>query len=177
MKNLYCIVGRSGTGKTTLAEELERLYGYKSIESYTTRPQRFEGETGHIFVSPEEFRALGKMSAYTLYNGHEYGATPAQIDENDLYVIDIPGVKSLKQRYQGKKGIVVFGLIADEDIVRERMKKRGDSDEKIKERLCRDVKAFQSLGVIADYLFDVKGVCPETLAKCVKTYIDFCEKE
>lgn len=176
MKNLYCIVGRSGTGKTTLAEELERLYGYTSISSYTTRPQRYDGETGHIFVTPNEFKALGEMSAYTLYNGFEYGATPVQIDENDLYVIDVPGVKSLKERYHGKKGIVVFGLLADEAVVRERMKKRGDSNEKITERLNRDVKAFKDVNRISDYLFDVKDVSPETLAKCVKEYIDYCEK-
>ena len=63
---IYLIVGRSGSGKTTIAEELERKYGLKSIQSYTTRPKRSDNETGHIFVSDEEFDKLTDMVAYTL---------------------------------------------------------------------------------------------------------------
>ena len=53
-KGIYLIVGKSGSGKTTLVEALKK-YGYTSIESYTTRPKRFEGETGHTFITEEEF--------------------------------------------------------------------------------------------------------------------------
>ena len=30
----------------------------KSIESYTTRPPRYEGETGLIFVTDKEYEAM-----------------------------------------------------------------------------------------------------------------------
>ena len=39
-KNLYLIVGASGSGKTTVANALEEKYGYKQLQSYTTRPMR-----------------------------------------------------------------------------------------------------------------------------------------
>ena len=52
---IICIVGRSGSGKTTAAEYLEELYGLKSIQSYTTRPKRKPNETGHTFVTEDEF--------------------------------------------------------------------------------------------------------------------------
>ena len=55
MKNIYCIAGPSGSGKTTIAEELKKRYGMKVLESYTTRAPRYEGETGHIFVTPKKF--------------------------------------------------------------------------------------------------------------------------
>lgn len=61
LKNIYLIVGPSGSGKTTIANELKATYGYKAVESYTTRPPRYEGERGHIFVSDEEFDALGPI--------------------------------------------------------------------------------------------------------------------
>lgn len=176
MKNLYCIVGRSGSGKTTLAEELERQFGYTSICSYCTRPQRYEGETGHIFVTEKEFHELGELSAYNFYNGYEYGATPAQVNENDLYVIDIPGIRSLKKNYSGPKNIVVFGLVASPEVVRQRMAGRGDSEKKIQQRLNSDVEAFKDLEEISDYIFDVDEISPEELATIVQKQILECER-
>lgn len=39
---LFCIIGKTCSGKTTIAKELERR-GYYRYKTYTTRPQR-EGE-------------------------------------------------------------------------------------------------------------------------------------
>lgn len=44
------IVGKSGSGKTTIAKELEKL-GYNIIHSYTTREPREENEWGHTFIN------------------------------------------------------------------------------------------------------------------------------
>ena len=52
---ILLIVGASGTGKTTVANTLSKMFGMKQIQSYTTRPPRYEGEKGHIFVTDEEF--------------------------------------------------------------------------------------------------------------------------
>ena len=71
-KPLFLFVGRSASGKTTVANMLVEKYGYKQVESYTTRLPRFDGETGHIFVSEEEFRNLGELAAYTFYNNHNH---------------------------------------------------------------------------------------------------------
>ena len=51
-KGIYLIVGKSGSGKTTLVEALKK-YGYNSIESYTTRPKRFDNETCHTFITED----------------------------------------------------------------------------------------------------------------------------
>jgi len=50
---IICIVGESGSGKTTIAEYIEREHGIKMMESYTDRPMRYPGETGHTFVTKE----------------------------------------------------------------------------------------------------------------------------
>ena len=55
-KPLFLFVGRSSSGKTTIANILEERYGYKQVQSYTTRPPRYEGEVGHIFVNENEFK-------------------------------------------------------------------------------------------------------------------------
>lgn len=157
MKNIYCIVGPSGSGKTTIAEALEREYGWKTIESYTTRAPRYPGETGHVFVSVEEFRKLGEMCAYTVFDGHEYGVTPDIVDRSDLYVIDPAGLELFKEKYRGEKGIQVIGLHVPVDVLRRRMQLRGDSEEKINQRLAHDAKAFQNLSEISDVYIDASG--------------------
>ena len=58
---IFLIVGCSGSGKTTITERLEQKYGLKSIQAYTTRKPRYDGETGHTCVSDEEFDKLADM--------------------------------------------------------------------------------------------------------------------
>lgn len=142
LKNIYLIVGPSGSGKTTIANELKATYGYKAVESYTTRPPRYEGERGHIFVSDEEFDALGPMCAYTEYNGYRYGVTADIIDTHDIYVIDPYGVNYLAERYEGKKLIIPIRIYAPWKVRLERMKQRGDSEEDISARELQDDLSF-----------------------------------
>ena len=70
MKNIYLLVGPSGSGKSSIAEKLQEEYGYKQVYSYTERPPRSSTEKGHVFVTPEEFDELGTLCAYTIYNGY-----------------------------------------------------------------------------------------------------------
>ena len=137
-KPLFLIVAQSGTGKTTLANMLEEQCGLKQLESYTTRPPRYEGETGHTFITEEEFANLKDIIAYTVYNQYEYCATAEQIDESDIYVIDVPGVQTLLEKYKTDRKIVIFYLSADIKTKIQRMRERGDSDTKILDRIYND---------------------------------------
>ena len=137
-KPLFLIVAPSGTGKTTLAEMLEKWRGLKSVESYTTRPPRYAGETGHTFIDEDTFNKLENMVAFTNYNGHLYCATAEQLDKADTYVVDIPGVESLLKYYKSDRQIIIFYLSASVHTKISRMKARGDSDSKILNRIHND---------------------------------------
>ena len=139
-KPLFLFVGRSASGKTTIANMLEREYGYSQVQSYTTRPPRYEGEIGHIFVSNDEFNNLGEMVSYTKYNGNQYGTTAALLDENDIFVVDIPGVESLLQKYGTHRMINIIYFDASVCSRIHRMIERGDSDSAIIARLLQDEK-------------------------------------
>ena len=146
---IFCLVGRSGAGKTTVANALQEKHGYVVVNSYTTRAPRYEGEDGHIFVSNEEFDRLENLCAYTFFDGHKYGVPAKMIDESDIYVIDPDGVEYLRSHYRGKH-IYVIGLDASEEELCRRMKLRGDSDEKIKKRIENDGIKFAKMHEICD---------------------------
>lgn len=141
MKNLYLIIGPSGSGKTELAKGLTETYGLTHAESYTTRPPRYPNESGHIFVTSTQFRALGEMCAYTEYNGHQYGVTKGILDASDIYVIDPDGACYLFDRYSGKHLYYIW-LATSPKVCYERMIFRGDEETAAADRVKYDKKVF-----------------------------------
>lgn len=152
---LILLVGQSGCGKTTIANSLELKKGYKQIQSYTTRKPRYEGEVGHTFVTQEEFDNLGELVAYTEYNGHEYGVTAQMVDESNLYVIDVPGVKTLLEKYKdNNRPIYVFYFESTVATRIDRMLDRGDHDTAILSRLHND-EEYDWLERLKNITFDL----------------------
>lgn len=141
---LILLVGKSGSGKSTFQQELVNKWGFRYVQSYTTRPKRYDNETGHIFVTKDEFDAIENKVAYTKFNGYEYCATKEQLDECNIYIIDPKGIKNLKQNYDNKFLFVVY-LDANEYNCTQRMLMRGDEVEKVEERIKHDRKAFKNV--------------------------------
>lgn len=167
-KPLLLFVGKSSSGKTTIANILEKEHGYCQVQSYTTRHPRYEGEIGHTFVSDEEFDNLGELAAYTLYNGHKYGTTYKQIDECNIYVIDPYGVKTLLQNYKTDRQIIILYFDATVYTRISRMIERGDHDSKIISRLLEDEKD--------EWLSDLRQIERDARNKKVFLYVVDADK-
>lgn len=175
---LYCIVGPSGSGKSTVTwtiqKRLEQINAprvLKPVESMTTRPPRYPGEPGHVYVSKEEFDTY-EMVAYTMFDGNEYGVPAEMLDECDFYVIDIDGVKTLRKRYKGKELVVVYLDITPEESAK-RMYDRGASEAEVKKRLANDAVMFADLdGLAADYIIDANRSKKEVLDDLCKVILE-----
>lgn len=124
---IFLIVACSGSGKTTITEQLEQKYGLKSIQSYTTRKPRYDGESGHTFVSDEEFDELTDMVAYTEFAGNRYCATAEQVENNDLYIIDPKGVDFFMKAYKGSKTPKIIFISSNLTTRYERMVGRAET--------------------------------------------------
>lgn len=135
---LYLFVGRSASGKTTVANILERVGKYNQLQSYTTRLKRHEDEVGHTFISDEEFDQLENIIGYTEYNNNRYCSTAEQVDAADIYVIDVPGVETLLERYKNDRPIIVLYFDASIRTRIDRMINRHDCDTAIISRLYND---------------------------------------
>lgn len=178
-KPLFLFVGRSASGKTSIANMICQN-GYSQVYSYTTRPPRYDGEIGHTFLTDEEYDKLENIVASTLYNGYRYCTTLEQVQKEDIYVVDIPGVQTLMENYD-KLNRKVYVLYFSVDVYNriQRMISRGDSDTQIVSRLLTDEKA-DWLDQIMDLnesrkMFDLKIVAAndpiEVVYNRVKKYI------
>lgn len=137
-KPLFLFVGKSASGKTSVADLL-KADGYSQIYSYTTRAPRYDGEIGHVFVSDEEYDKLENIVASTVYNGNKYCTTLEQVNNADIYVVDVPGVKTLMDNYD-KLNRDVYVLYFSANVYNRihRMLDRDDSDTQIVGRLLND---------------------------------------
>ena len=142
MNKLNLLVGKSASGKTTIANILEAEYGHKQVNSYTTRAPRYDNESGHIFISEDEFDKLGELAAFTNYNGKRYGVTYDQLEQCDIYVIDIPGVETLLKNFNGIRSIRILYLDAAVSTRIDRFVDRHSSDMEIVSRLRHDDTAM-----------------------------------
>ena len=158
-KCLFCIIGKSGSGKTTICTKLEEN-GYKQIPSYTTRKPRTKNEVGHTFVTDEEFNRLEDLVAFADYRGARYGVTKQQVEDesNSLYVVDITGLNYLKEEYKGSRRIVSIYINADITTIYKRLVERysdkpfDERTEIITRRLSDDLYEFRGANKLCDYI-------------------------
>jgi guanylate kinase len=154
-KPIVLIVGESGSGKSTICQYLSNHYGLNELKSYTTRPKRGDFDTSHTFISQEEFNCICQDAvAYTKFDDFEYCATKGQVDNSDLYVIDMNGVKTLTDIYDGERMPYVVYIKADGLDRLDNMIKRGDSLASAVRRIEHDKKAFEDVYDYATLVYE-----------------------
>ncbi|WP_173015544.1 MULTISPECIES: hypothetical protein [unclassified Lactonifactor] len=100
MHIVYCIIGRSCSGKSAICKGAAEELKLKVLQSYTTRSKRngeTEEESDHIFIKAEEVDALRQdMVAYTERCGYCSFTTRQQLMESDICIINPSGYYELK---------------------------------------------------------------------------------
>ncbi len=150
MGKIFCVMGKSSSGKDTLYQMLKKELEFDSIVPYTTRPIR-EGETNGVeyhFVTEEEVAELeeaGKIIELRAYNTVHgiwkyFTADDAQIDlehRNYLMIGTVEAYQKLKA-YYGEEHLVPIYIEIDDGIRLQRALNREKLQEQPKyAEMCR----------------------------------------
>lgn len=96
---LWLIVGKSGVGKTTLANLLAQN-GMPCVLGHTTRPKRSEDDTPYTFVNAKTARQeKDKAVTSTSINGYDYYTTVDDIEDKLVAIVDPKGVEDFIKYY------------------------------------------------------------------------------
>ena len=181
---IIVLVGKTASGKTTVANELCENHGYKRIITYTTRPMR-ENEVQDVdyhFISDEQFNKMVENNEFTEYKRYNtahgvwsYGSvvTLEQELSDDCYVIILTpqGLRNLSRKMSR---YIAFYLNVSLKSQLERLKKRGDEEQQIIKRLINDAKDFENVLDIVDYSFctDISSISsPQRVANMIRNFI------
>jgi len=139
-KQIIVLVGPSGSGKTTIGEALTKK-GLKKLVTTTTRKPR-PGEKDGVDYYFREKAQLNQSDfiEQTFYNDNIYGLTKSEVknalEDNDIVHVSLDrnGSKVMNEVFPEKSKIIFITVTVE--AMKERMKKRGDSESKIAERIA-----------------------------------------
>lgn len=151
MGKIYCVMGKSSSGKDTVYKKLKEQYKeFRLIVPYTTRPIREDEKDGveYYFVDPEQFRAMkedGKVIESRSYNTKcgiwtYFTADDGQIDlsaADYLLIGTLVSYQALRE-YFGEEAIVPVYLEVEDGLRLARALERERRQEKPKyAEMCR----------------------------------------
>ena len=121
-KNLIVLLGRTASGKTTIAKYLCENYKYDFVVPYTTRPKRSNEVFGkdYYFASKNTFEQLEELDAFyakSQFRGWKYGISRNDIGQLNypLAVADNLMLKDLLNRQDGINKIYIYIYRPDDD--------------------------------------------------------------
>lgn len=158
---MIILIGESGSGKTTILNELEKR-GFQKAINYTTRPKREAGETSEYqFVSKEEFEKMweeGKLLQRAEFAGENYGISIDSLQENVACIQIVDSIADVKNRARqlglSNLKIICFYIHVPPEERTKRMLTRGDSLEAIQKRLEIDSVKFKKAREVVDYTIE-----------------------
>lgn len=185
MKSIIILLGKSASGKDTVANYLCDKYNYNKIITWTTRKPRNNEKNGidyyftnkNIFTDMILHKELIEYRTYnTLFNNIPetiYYGTHKEINNIDLYkknvlILDYQGCLSALQYFGVDKCYVVF-IDCPDKIREERAKKRGSFSQEEWNRRCKDdAKNFN--------WNKIKGIVDKKIINVDKTVKEVCEE-
>lgn len=183
MKNnkLIVIFGPSASGKTTLAETLNKNYGIPKIISTTSRHIRNNETDGvdYNFISLKEFDEFviqDKFIEHTEYNGNHYGYLKKDVQKHlDNYhissvIVDINGLERFKHYYRNHVLSVHLGARRLELCKRIQDRSIEDVNEVEQFNIYERIKSVDkelAYWVYADIAINTTDLIPITVAEIV----------
>ena len=181
--------GISGSGKNTVMNSLLaqrknlKVLDFSSGTTRSPRPSDKDNNT-YVFMSREEFEQgieKGEFFEYENVHGNYYGTLLARlqyvIDNKNIDFmrdIDVKGNRNLKKFFEGKCKMVSIFLDAPDDVIRQRLKERGDAEADIEKRISR---GELERGYKGDYDLVIENINLDNTLKLINEFLDKKAKE
>lgn len=182
---IFVLVGKSASGKDTLAKALCSENDLNMCVSSTSRPIRVNEVQGvdYNFLTTEEFIAKindNQLIEYRTYNTvfnsvqdtWYYGTEVSAIKNNAVLVLDVQGLKELKEKLTNVK-IISFYLYCDDNVRKFRAKSRGSfCSEEWDRRLKDDELKFKDALHEVDFAINVSYLSIQQILEMLKKLIN-----
>lgn len=149
-KKLFLFVGRTASGKSSIARAVCDIFDLKQVKSYTTRPMRPKekenpNQCDHYFITDNEVpKYSNDMVAYTEINGYKYFTTKEVLLNSDIYVIDPVGIDYLKLHTNPNEfEFITVYFRVPKPVAKYRAKERGEDLEVFESRYESEDKQFK----------------------------------
>ena len=187
MGKIFCLIGKSCSGKDSILSSLQDKLKFKTFVSYTTRPKRDGEEEGkeYHFIDDQEMLGLKKTNKIIesrSYNTGQGRWTYATVKENDfdlkennyLAIVDIDGSKSFIQYFGENNVIGIYIDVNDADRIRRAIIREQNQSSPDYVELCRrfiaDTEAFD-LSLLKDTKHVVVKNKQNDFNTCINTII------
>lgn len=176
------LIGKSGSGKTTVANYLVDNYDFNQITTYTSRPRReCESVDAYHFISNIKFNELkenGFFAEYyekTLNNGEiiQYGSAKEDYKDftnQNIIILNPEGMHNAVKALGTLNTSVVY-LKANEDTLIEHLNYRNSESEiDYKTRLAQERIDFDHIEPECDFVINCDNISIETVAELIHNY-------
>lgn len=176
---MIVLVGKTCSGKSTVADLLESRYDIHRVRTYTTRPRREgEGTNEYHFISDEEFDKLRsenfffETTHYNVANGiWKYGTGKEEFCKDCCVVMNPDGVKKVKNLFPPEYEIKIIYLNVTEGVQWNRLRSRGQDADESSRRIEADKIDFKSINYYYDLAITTDRLDEETVSDMIYNFI------
>lgn len=171
---MIVLCGKTSSGKDSIMKELINI-GMERVVTYTTRPMRDGEENGksYWFMPELHFKKLVdegfflETTSYKVANGHTwyYGTPIDGLTDKKAIIMNPDGVKVIKQHPELNP--IVFYVSAPDEVLKERLKLRGDNEDEAARRMETDKKDFEDIEKYMDFEVINVNCTPEESANLI----------
>ena len=183
-KNIFCIMGKSGTGKDTIYKKLVEKLSLQPIPLYTTRPMRNNEENGREYYFVQDIPAENVIECreYHTVNGvWKYALVDdGQFMQDGILITTPAGIRAMRSYWEKDPEIVLWPIQIcvpeRERINRLYQRERSLENPNYKEidrRILTDQTDFKNIEfTYASFYNEDAGQCAQAIAE----YISACRE-
>lgn len=165
------LVGRTCSGKSTLARMLCDRAGLAVLQSYTTRARRDENDNDHIFTTVEQYlkaKEDGEIAIDGSIAGNYYYATIDQLYSSDVYTINPEALDRLLAMDLPNIRFVVVYIFCPDNIREARALGRGDDKGRYRARNFSEKLEFKKFVMEEKWSYAIKNDNLPKAYSCLK---------